>query len=1033
MATNPLKNLLRTDERVQANEFRREITLRPSARAGGQFTVSAQSTLPASQTSMGRMASSLAGFSGLLAQYSQFQFAKEQEAQRQRAVEAGLESEELSRQGIAESLQQGILQGQQIDERVVQQEMQTNLLETKRQNEEWEQWWQSRTLEQKEEIKIEAQKAVEERRSKAKEAQDKANELLGEVEPYDNPLHTKRQLRLIGASRKSKYAGPNGFLETTINQHIKDLTTGGVENIVSTREQAEQMVRQAFEDFLEEENLDPASDMGQGFISAVRAFNEHMLPQYAQQILDASKVVSNGRIASEAFRYSPLSIPNTFGPPLASESLKGVPPQQDDLKKFEEEAAKLSAEQASEVFAQLEIEGVNLTEVPDAYLIQRTRELIDDVKNPPKVAPTDVTDTAWFENLQALPTADILAAIGGNPQRGGIGGLISKASSTIEDATRMLETMRELGDHLKVAGEPLKKHINYPSYVASLENAIDRLERKELDKQQTAEKQFDNRLPSDAAMFVLGLTAEESQFIISKYAAGVNGEPLSIEAVAEDFPELAKQLEDMPPEIVTANIVKIGTAMSEYARNRDAARAVYAKNNAWFNNLTDKDNLTRLIIDISKSTNTKAGDFAVKLLETTESGDSTNEGRRKTEALGLSAKAQEQLRPLITAYNKKLDNLLDSEIRANGEFKDVADGQARIGDAMEAINDTFRKELEDYLGAETEREQKKQNALTLDYKELPRQKLKKDFGPINQPGGIKELKELQGKYAEYANRTLLGRMWFEFWNKDYLEAVDAYSKAEEIGKEVMTGRKKYKKVFKSVDDLRIYVPAAKRALDDAEVPKGKEEAHIYLGQFTQTEEEAESGVKAFTDPKGVFRGRITEAADRLALDVGFAGGKKDIENYKRLRSAFETEVREAFSLSVEPDRLVDIILATRNKGKTDGYLAYNQDHFVRQSDSKHRGKRERGNRVWINTRKDITLEPRHFEKHQPVIKGLPLDVSGLNRPQTVEDVTKATGISAFMLKRIATEYGFKSAEELLKNQYNHPYYKVQQVVSPPVD
>lgn len=1033
MATNPLKNLLRTDERVQANEFRREITLRPSARAGGQFTVSAQSTLPASQTSMGRMASSLAGFSGLLAQYSQFQFAKEQEAQRQRAVEAGLESEELSRQGIAESLQQGILQGQQIDERVVQQEMQTNLLETKRQNEEWEQWWQSRTLEQKEEIKIEAQKAVEERRSKAKEAQDKANELLGEVEPYDNPLHTKRQLRLIGASRKSKYAGPNGFLETTINQHIKDLTTGGVENIVSTREQAEQMVRQAFEDFLEEENLDPASDMGQGFISAVSAFNEHMLPQYAQQILDASKVVSNGRIASEAFRYSPLSIPNTFGPPLASESLKGVPPQQDDLKKFEEEAAKLSAEQASEVFAQLEIEGVNLTEVPDAYLIQRTRELIDDVKNPPKVAPTDVTDTAWFENLQALPTADILAAIGGNPQRGGIGGLISKASSTIEDATRMLETMRELGDHLKVAGEPLKKHINYPSYVASLENAIDRLERKELDKQQTAEKQFDNRLPSDAAMFVLGLTAEESQFIISKYAAGVNGEPLSIEAVAEDFPELAKQLEDMPPEIVTANIVKIGTAMSEYARNRDAARAVYAKNNAWFNNLTDKDNLTRLIIDISKSTNTKAGAAARMLLDITESGDRTSDGGRVSETIGLSATAQEQLRPLITAYNKKLDNLLDSEIRANGEFKDVADGQARIGDAMEAINDTFRKELEDYLGAETEREQKKQNALTLDYKELPRQKLKKDFGPINQPGGIKELKELQGKYAEYANRTLLGRMWFEFWNKDYLEAVDAYSKAEEIGKEVMTGRKKYKKVFKSVDDLRIYVPAAKRALDDAEVPKGKEEAHIYLGQFTQTEEEAESGVKAFTDPKGVFRGRITEAADRLALDVGFAGGKKDIENYKRLRSAFETEVREAFSLSVEPDRLVDIILATRNKGKTDGYLAYNQDHFVRQSDSKHRGKRERGNRVWINTRKDITLEPRHFEKHQPVIKGLPLDVSGLNRPQTVEDVTKATGISAFMLKRIATEYGFKSAEELLKNQYNHPYYKVQQVVSPPVD
>ena len=240
-------------------------------------------------------------------------------------------------------------------------------------------------------------------------------------------------------------------------------------------------------------------------------------------------------------------------------------------------------------------------------------------------------------------------------------------------------------------------------------------------------------------------------------------------------------------------------------------------------------------------------------------------------------------------------------------------------------------------------------------------------------------------------------------------------------------------MFKNVDDLKIYVPYAKLALDDAEVPEGKEEAHIYLGQFTQTEEEAESGVKAFTDPKGAFRSRITEAADRLALDVGFAGGKKDIENYKRLLSAFKTEVSEALSLSVEPDRLVDIILATGNKGKTDGYLAYNQDHFVRQSDSKHRGKRERGNRVWFNTREEVRLDPGHFQKHQPVIKGLPLDVSGLNKPQTVEDVTKATGISSFMLKRIATEYGFKSAEELLKNQYNHPYYKVQQVVSPPVD
>tara|TARA_Y100001938_G_scaffold123506_1_gene172848 strand:+ start:749 stop:3547 length:2799 start_codon:yes stop_codon:yes gene_type:complete len=734
MATNPLKQLLKTNERFQAKEFRREVSLRPSARPGGQFTVSPQATVSAGQTNLGRMANALAGASNLLAQYSQFQFAKEQEELRQRGVEVGIEQQKQAQQAAAISMQD-------VDERIVQQEISTNLVNTKIQDQEFDNWWNSQDVAQKEAYRQKVQKEMSLRKERLRQAETRLGNAVGEVPTYDHPLHKDRERRLMGANLKENYIE---FLKSRVSDIGESLGKKDGPTITN-RDEAKALVSDVYSEYMELKSIDPNSEIGRGFISAVSRANESLFPQLTQTLLDESERISINHIEKNLYSYTKDGSPISFGPTkLDKASFIGQPPETEAVDALVGQINSLSPDDFSLVRTQLREEGL-ISLNPDNYTIQRTGELVAEIKAGDTQEPESIKETAGFQKLQDLPSQQILSIIGGDPSRGGAGGLILKSSATYESASRFLATLHELGDTLIVDGRLLKEHPNYDGYLATLDAKIADLSTFDTDKRNATIKRVEEQVRNESAMLVLRSDSTTIRSVIANLAT------LSGSQNPEDFdkhrefmeplmPKTYALLQELPSEFRADEYVKIAKNLANQQQFKDSAIQVWAENNSWFEKVTEDSVFGSMLKRFSSGHGPAGQEIDAKTQGYIEDLLSSTGADAEAIVNGVAIIPRDikvLFREQFTQYDTALQKIVEEDLNDQPLDRplDPKAARERIGDRLVELNLNFRQGILNQLKGFYERDKTAKETLDKKFEEVQNRRLRKGAKGAKGPEG----------------------------------------------------------------------------------------------------------------------------------------------------------------------------------------------------------------------------------------------------------------------------------------------------------
>jgi len=1049
--SDPLKNLLRTEERKQADAFRREVSLRSFVNRGGDWRTATPQTLKAAQTNMGKLAASLSSVSSLLSEYTNYQMQKEQEALKQEGLQAAIEGEAISRQKVGEQIAQAGIQNQQISERILQQELKTNEINTQRQDAEWDSWWSSLGEENQKLYREQARQEAEELQIGIKNAERKVDNAVGPAARHEHPLGEIRALRRMGAGLYPDYVG---FIKKR-EQEIKDgLSEDGLSTVL-TREQAEETSKGLLTEYLESKQLNPESEMGKGFMSSVSQFNSVAMPELVAGFLKASEAQQDKQTANALLKRPTTLAAPLPGPSVESVAYSGVDSSATTIENTNAYLDSLSPSQRQRVARILSDEEISLDNLYDEYTYRRALEVADFVKNPPETVSIPIEESEVFKELQAMRSDSILRLIGGNPSANGKGGLIAAAAADEKDAKMFALTLQELGETLRVDGVLFKDHTNFPTYVTNLEEATERAKEQKMVLKEKKLKAYKKKVipaaykvvglnPNDNALLtiVAAITEHQAPGTLAVDATGNTPEEVQateeafLDYVVEQFPDLEEELRSLPEEERLEAYGTLADTLMSLKGKRRQVRVEMLEEQSWFINQAEPSVLFETVVKVGYDENSP-GKEAARLVLAKASGKEGWMGIQNRMTYDESGTLQAELAPLMVAYEIAIENVIpDNPL--------TADYPQELRAKLEEINAKFREDVESHFSVkqkEAEIEESgaeqltKEAQKTLSYTDIPRKEM--PVYPYTQ--GLKETQEEAKKRSESMGGwggLLKGA--FNFMSKDFSEDSSFPTRYRRFTKEVeaetdeKTGRRKYKRVWKTEDELgSINIPDATIALKTAKFTKdsdtgpglGKRERSVYLNVWAEVEASAKARVDVFAKPGGSFRAALTKYADQASNSVPFFGKtEKFAEHYNFMLGLFQQEVRDANALSVEPSVLADLVktretLESNDSLKDRPFVAYDADYFFNQEDSEHSAKDIKDTRTWQETRKPVTLESNHFEANKPVITGLP------EKDRSLKNVISVTGISAKQWVSIAEAYGYSSPQRLLEEQYKHPYYE----------
>jgi len=1048
--SDPLKNLLRTEERKQADAFRREVSLRSFVNRGGDWRTATPQTLKAAQTNMGKLAASLSSVSSLLSEYTNYQMQKEQEALKQEGLQAAIEGEAISRQKVGEQIAQAGIQNQQIAERILQQELKTNEINTQRQDAEWDSWWSSLGEENQKLYREQARQEAEELQIGIKNAERKVDNAVGPAARHEHPLGEIRAMRRMGAGLYPDYVG---FIKKR-EQEIKDgLSEGGLSTVL-TREQAEEAAKGLLTEYLESKQLNPESEMGKGFMSSVSQFNSVAMPELVAAFLKESEAQQDKQTANALLKRPTTLAAPLPGPSVESVAYSGVDSSATTIENTNAYLDSLSPSQRQRVARILSDEEISLDNLYDEYTYRRALEVADFVKNPPETVSIPIEESAVFKELQAMRSDSILRIIGGNPAAMNKGGLIKAASADEKEGKRFALTLQELGETLRVDGVLFKDHTNFLTYVTNLEDAIERAKERKMvlkERRQTAfnkeqEKSARSlvaRQPNDNALLTVAAALTEHQVPGTLDVDATGNTPEEVQAteeafldyVVEQFPDLEEELRSLPEEERLEAYGTLADTLMSLKGKRRQVRIEMLEEQSWFTKQSDPSVLFEIVNGYAHEEDFEGRESARKALEEGRGGEGWN--AITTRAISdEKGTLQEGLSVLVVEYEKDIENVIpDTPLSA--------DYPQELRQALIDINTEFKEKIRrHFIGQQKEAEIEESGAeqltkeaqKTLSYTDIPRKEM--PVYPYTQ--GLKETQEEAKKRSESMGGFggLLNGI-FNFMPKDFSEDSSFPTRLRRFTKEVdagtdVAGRRLTKRVWKTEDELgSINIPDATIALKTAKFTKdsdtgpglGKRERSVYLNVWAEVEASAKARVDVFAKPGGSFRAALTEYADKASASVPFFGRtEKFAEHYNFMLGLFQQEVRDANALSVEPSVLADLVktretLESNDALKDRPFVAYDADYFFNQEDSKHSDRDIKDTRTWQETRKPVTLESNHFEANKPVITGLP------EKDRSLKNVISVTGISAKQWVSIAEAYGYSSPQRLLEEQYKHPYYE----------
>ncbi len=295
---NPLSAMLNSDRRVQAKEFQRDYTVASTIKGIGDYAVGVTKPVPVSQTSMGRLAQSLGAASGLLKEFSDYQIQKDQLDLQSAALEGKIATQEIAGQKALIDLENAKLRGAVTNETIKQQNTQLEMLQEQTSMLELERKLSGMTDEDIETFNVNLENTVE-AKSKSK---DKAlgNALVAAAAEEEAAKGTEReeeaqdQKASLSSTVVEQRKGQNLFndyiqyYEKRVGEALDAFNKETVTNA-----EANEIINQIRNDYIEEKGLESGSEKLKGFIAATKGFNRQKFAEFKSRVQAKAKAIGN--------------------------------------------------------------------------------------------------------------------------------------------------------------------------------------------------------------------------------------------------------------------------------------------------------------------------------------------------------------------------------------------------------------------------------------------------------------------------------------------------------------------------------------------------------------------------------------------------------------------------------------------------------------------------------------------------------------------------------------------------------------------
>ena len=727
------KLLSQQEARVQVNpaSIRQFGPFRGAVREGSaQGRVEIPGTTPASETSLGRMASALSGVSGLMNQYNDYLFKKEEIAQRGKALEFEKFSEGEKLKQVNQSIASIGLATKAIDERIIQQDLQNDRIALDNLD-----MYQDKLLADLDDeglFNFATQlQDLQERQRKRVEAAE--YEVSKDKDIRDDLLADERIHLATGARLSPLY-------KAEINQRVKDHLEGIKDSDIplpTNKEDIKEMIRGWAEEWLEEKKINPSSSVARGLLESTQQFNLEVLEKHAESIMTAAEEkdsentardLNNAETATNSvFQFLPEDIDTThIEAPASGEETEGLIKALGDL----------NPKQQSAVTRELKKHGVDLPTVVDSLLNPQI-ETEDPPLDPEGIgtnSPTsaqvrmgisialqavekftgdeeaaNITNSVAFKNLIVKPQGRQIKTLNN---------LVAEAIAEKEPGIlRALVNVPDMLDKLTWDGEKASEHRVGRDIITSLDRALVAV--REDESRKATAREASMRINRDAISLALTMPTGEAtaSSFRNSVAAAFTGEGVpSSEELAEtirssmpehlkDSPELEEYLASFKQLSNAEAAVEADGLMGSVANHDEAQRKdeLYsAKNQSWWRNRA-KDSemavsLKGLLEDLDPNTPEYA--LANRILFLNQEAANGN----RNSVTKLSGNAVAELSEVVDALNKEENKLatetitrLRKEARAEGRAVTSDEINNALRDAMEELWKSTPNVYHDFL------------------------------------------------------------------------------------------------------------------------------------------------------------------------------------------------------------------------------------------------------------------------------------------------------------------------------------------------
>ena len=727
------KLLSQQEARVQVNpaSIRQFGPFRGAVREGSaQGRVEIPGTTPASETSLGRMASALSGVSGLMNQYNDYLFKKEEIAQRGKALESEKFSEGEKLKQVNQSIASIGLATKAVDERIIQQDLQNDRIALDNLD-----MYQDKLLADLDDEGLfnfaHNLQDLQERQRKRVEAAE--HEVSKDKDLRDDLLADERVHLATGARLSPLY-------KSAINQRVKDHLESIQQSEIplpTNKEDIKEMIRGWAEEWLEEKKINPSSSVARGLLESTQQFNLEVLEKHAESIMTAAEEKDSENTARDLnntdtddlspFQFTPEDIDTTHTEaPASGEETEGL------IKAL----GGLNPKQQSAVTRELKKHGVDLPTVVDSLLNPQI-ETEDPPLDPEGIgtnSPTsaqvrmgisialqavekftgdeeaaDITNSVAFKNLIVKPQGRQIKTLNN---------LVAEAVAEKEPGIlRALVNVPDILDKLTWDGEKASEHRVGRDIITSLDRALVAV--REAESKKATAREASMRTNRDAISLSLTMPTGEdtASSFRNSVAAAFTGEGVpSSEELAEairssmpehlkDSPELEEYLASFSQLSNAEAAIEADALMGSVANHNEAQRKdeLYsAKNQSWWRNRA-KDSemavsLRGLLDDLDPNTPEYA--LANRILFLNQEGANGN----RASVTRLSGNAVAELSEVVDTLNKEENKLatetitrLRKEARAEGRAVTSDEINNALRDAMEELWKSTPNVYHDFL------------------------------------------------------------------------------------------------------------------------------------------------------------------------------------------------------------------------------------------------------------------------------------------------------------------------------------------------